>query len=168
MDIESLKAFIAVCESGSFSLAAEQLHITQPAVSKRIALLEERLQSRLFDRIGRRIQLTQAGKELLPRALGILGQVEDTKRAIHNLSGSVNGRLVLATNHHIGIWRLPMILKQYTQQFQEVSMDLHFMDSAVAYEAVILGDVEIAIITLAPNPEPVSYTHLTLPTICSV
>jgi|TARA_B110000240_G_C13404804_1_gene412594 DNA-binding transcriptional LysR family regulator len=153
MDIESLKAFIAICESGSFSLAAEQLHITQPAVSKRIALLEERLQSRLFDRIGRRIQLTQAGKELLPRAQGILGQLEDTKRAIHNLSGSVNGRLVLATNHHIGIWRLPMILKQYTQQFKDVSMDLHFMDSAVAYEAVILGDVEIGIITLAPNPE---------------
>lgn len=153
MDIESLKAFNAVCESGSFSLAAEQLHITQPAVSKRIALLEERLQSRLFDRIGRRIQLTQAGKELLPRAQGILGQLEDTKRAIHNLSGSVNGRLVLATNHHVGIWRLPMILKDYTQQYPEVRMDLRFMDSAKAYEAIILGDVEVAIITLAPNPE---------------
>jgi len=154
MDIESLKAFIAVCESGTFSLAAEQLHITQPAVSKRIAQLEDRLQSRLFDRIGRKVQLTPAGKELRPRAQRILGQLEDTHRAIRNLSGSVSGRLVLATNHHIGIWRLPMILKQYTQRFHDVSVDLQFTDSAVAYEEVILGNVEIGIITLAPNPEP--------------
>lgn len=67
MDTQSLQAFLAVADSGSFSRAAEQLHLTQPAVSKRIATLETLTRARLFDRIGRRVSLTEAGRLLLPR-----------------------------------------------------------------------------------------------------
>ena len=68
MDNQSLKAFVTVAESGSFSLAAEQLHLTQSAVSKRIANLEHQTGKKLFDRIARQISLTEAGNALLPRA----------------------------------------------------------------------------------------------------
>ena len=68
MDTQSLQAFLAVADNGSFSLAAEQLYLTQPAVSKRIATLEDQIGARLFDRIGRRVGLTEAGRVLLPRA----------------------------------------------------------------------------------------------------
>ena len=61
MDTQNLKACLLVAETGSFSLAAEKLHLTQPAVSKRIALLEEQLGTGLFDRIGRNVSLTEAG-----------------------------------------------------------------------------------------------------------
>jgi len=65
MDTQDLTAFIAVAETAGFSAAAKRLLITQPAVSKRIANLEDDTNTRLFDRIGRRTQLTEAGKLLI-------------------------------------------------------------------------------------------------------
>ncbi|WP_447957790.1 LysR family transcriptional regulator [Vreelandella sp. EE7] len=152
MDTQSLQAFIAVAESRSFSRAAEQLHLTQPAVSKRIATLEAQVGTRLFDRIGRRIALTEAGHLLRPRALRILQAVEDSRRALANLSGQVGGTLTLGTSHHIGLHRLPPVLKHYTEQHPEVALDLHFLDSELAYQNVLDGTLEIAVVTLAPAP----------------
>jgi DNA-binding transcriptional LysR family regulator len=140
-----------VAETGSFSLAAEKLHLTQPAVSKRIALLEHQLDARLFDRIGRTVNLTETGLALVGRANHILQEVEDTERAIRNLSGRIGGQLSLATSHHVGLWRLPAVLTQYVQSHPDVSLDLHFMDSEVAHERIIQGELEMAIITLAPT-----------------
>nr|WP_301011688.1 LysR family transcriptional regulator [Halomonas sp.] len=147
-----MQAFLAVAETQSFSRAAEQLYLTQPAVSKRIATLEGLLGTRLFDRIGRRIALTEAGNVLLPKAKRILFAVEDSRRALANLSGQVGGKLTLATSHHIGLHRLPPLLKQYTQRHPEVTLDLHFLDSELAYQGVVDGTLEIAIVTLAPHP----------------
>ena len=152
MDTQSLQAFLAVAETQSFSRAAEQLHLTQPAVSKRIATLEDLLGTRLFDRIGRRIALTEAGNVLLPKAQRILFTVEDSRRALANLSGQVGGKLTLATSHHIGLHRLPPLLKQYTQHHPEVALDLHFVDSELAYQGVLDGTLEMAIVPLAPHP----------------
>ena len=151
IDLDSIKAFVAVADTGSFSIAATRLHLTQPAVSKRIALLESQLNARLFDRIGRTISLTQAGRELRPRARHIMSEVEDSQRAIRNLSGTVTGRLSLATSHHIGLWRLPTVLKSYSERFPEVALDLHFMDSEVAHEQIVQGNLELGIITMAPK-----------------
>jgi len=107
MDMANLSAFIAIAETGSFSGAGERLHLTQPAISKRIAGLEQQLDVRLFDRLGREVTLTEAGRALLPRAYQILNVLDDTRRALTNLTGEVSGRLTLATSHHIGLHRLP-------------------------------------------------------------
>lgn len=152
MDTQSLQAFLAVADTQSFSRAAEQLYLTQPAVSKRIATLESQVGTRLFDRIGRRIALTEAGSVLLPQARRILFSVEDSRRALANLSGQVGGKLTLATSHHIGLHRLPPLLKQYTQRHPEVELDLHFLDSEQAYQGVLDGTLEMAVVTLAPHP----------------
>lgn len=111
MDLNSLNTFIAIAETGSFSEAGERLHLTQPAVSKRIAALEQQLNARLFDRVGREVNLTEAGRALLPRAYQLLNVLDDTRRALNNLTGEVSGRLVLATSHHIGLHRLPPLLR---------------------------------------------------------
>ncbi|MDR5867017.1 LysR family transcriptional regulator [Halomonas koreensis] len=153
MDTQSLQAFLAVADSGGFSRAAEQLHLTQPAVSKRIAVLEDQVGARLFDRIGRRVALTEAGRLLLPRARQILVMVDDSRRALGNLEGQVAGSLTLATSHHIGLHRLPPLLKAYTGQHPEVRLDLHFLDSEQAYQGVLDGDLELAVVTLAPQPD---------------
>ena len=142
-------AFITVAEAGSFSVAAEKLHLTQPAISKRISTLETSLQASLFDRIGRRIQLTEAGVLLLPRARKILLDVRDTATSIRNLSAGVSGRLSMASSHHIGLHRLPPVLKEYTKRFPQVSIDISFLDSEEAYQQVIHGDIELAVVTLS-------------------
>src|SRR5699024_10664311 len=90
MDIQALEAFLAVAKTGGFSTAANRLFITQPAVSKRIATLEQQLAAKLFDRIGRQVVLTEAGRTLLPRAQQLLSDMADARRAIENLSGEVS------------------------------------------------------------------------------
>ena len=156
MDLANLNAFIAIAETGSFSGAGERLHLTQPAISKRIAGLEQQLKVRLFDRLGREVGLTEAGRALLPRAYQILNVLDDTRRALTNLNGEVSGRLTLATSHHIGLHRLPPLLRAFTRQHPQVALDIQFLDSEVAYEEILHGRAELAVITLAPETrEPV-------------
>ncbi len=152
MDLANLNAFIAIAETGSFSGAGERLHLTQPAISKRIAGLEQQLKVRLFDRLGREVGLTEAGRALLPRAYQILNVLDDTRRALTNLSGEVTGRLTLATSHHIGLHRLPPLLREFTRRYPQVALDIQFLDSEVAYEEILHGRAELAVITLAPEP----------------
>ena len=149
MDNQNLKAFITVAEQGSFSEAADLLYITQSAISKRIALLEQQIGKRLFDRIARQVSLTEAGNELLPRARRILQEYENALQAINDLSGEASGTLRLAISHHLGLHRLPPILKQFAQQYPNVILDIEFMDSEKAYEQVLHGESEVAVITLA-------------------
>jgi len=136
MEFAALKAFVAVAETGSFSVAAEHLFLTQPAVSKRIAALESELDTRLFDRIGRTVTLTEAGVALLPRAQNMLVELKDSIRAVSSLSDEVRGTLRFATSHHIGLHRLPPTLKRYTQAYPQVRLDIRFMDSEAACVAV--------------------------------
>lgn len=153
MDLANLQTFIAIAEQQSFSLAGERLHVTQPAVSKRLASLEEHLGVRLFDRIGRTTRLTEAGQALLPRAYRIVNELEDARRSLSNLSGAVTGRLSLATSHHIGLRRLPPLLRAFTKRYPEVMLDIRFLDSEVAYADILHGRCELAIITLSPHCE---------------
>jgi DNA-binding transcriptional LysR family regulator len=149
MDNQNLKAFITVASCGSFSESAEQLYLTQSAISKRIAQLEQQIGKKLFDRIARQVTLTEAGKELLPRARRILQEYENALQAINDLSGEASGTLRLAISHHLGLHRLPPILKQFAQQYPSVTLDIEFMDSEKAYEQVLHGQSEVAVITLA-------------------
>ncbi len=161
MDIHSLQAFLAVAETGSFSQAANRLFLTQSAVSKRISQLEDQINSRLFDRIGRTISMTEAGEALLPRARDILLQLDDAKRAISNLAaGEIHGSLSLAASHHISLHRLPPVLKQFSESCPKVELDLQFVESEIAYEGVLKGDLELALITLSPQPDPSIYSEI--------
>ncbi|WP_251976613.1 LysR family transcriptional regulator [Salinicola avicenniae] len=154
MDTQSLQAFIAVADTQSFSLAGERLHLTQPAISKRIATLEHQTGAKLFDRINRRVGLTEAGRLLLPRAREILLLVEDSRRTLSNLTGEVSGSLTLATSHHVGLHRLPPVLKAFTQAHRNVDLNLRFLDSEQAYHGVVSGEIELAVVTLSPAPNP--------------
>ena len=151
MELAELRAFVAVAELGAFSAAAEQLFLTQPAVSKRVAALEDRLGARLFDRIGRRVALTEAGRALLPRARHILDAVEDSRRCVADLSGEVGGRLRMGTSHHIGLHRLPSILRAFADAYPAVELDIDFLDSEAGIEGVRHGVLELVVVTLPPQ-----------------
>jgi len=152
VDTQNLKAFLLVAETGSFSLAAQKLHLTQPAVSKRIAQLEEQLNTPLFDRIGRTVSTTEAGEALLPHARAVQLELQAAEQSVRDLAGEVQGRLRLATSHHIGLHRLPPVLSFFSKAFPAVQLDIDFMDSEQAYELTLHGEVELAVVTLAPAP----------------
>lgn len=154
MDIQTLIAFTEIAELRSFSDAAEKLHLTQPAISKRIALLESQLNCALFDRIGRQVTLTEAGRALLPRASKILFEIEDARRTLSNLTGVVAGKLSIGTSHHIGLHRLPPVLRTFSSEHPAVKLDIKFVDSEQACEAVQQGISELGIVTLPPITPP--------------
>ena len=168
MEIQWLKAFLATTEQGSVSGAAEQLHLTQPAVSKRLAALEQQLGTPLFDRIGRRLQLTTAGRALLPRARHILNEVSDAERELRALGGQVSGSLRIATSHHVGLHHLPPILKAFSARYPDVTLDIDFLDSEQAYQALVAGEYELAVVTLALKEYPNLESRLIWPDPCVV
>ena len=148
MDIQSIQAFLAVSASGSFSRAADSLFLTQPAISKRIQALEHALDIALYDRIGKSVRLTEAGRALLPSCRRIIDEIEESRRIVSNLRQTTSGVLRLATSHHIGLHRLPPVLREFSGRYPEVELKLAFMDSELACQQIINGEIELAIITL--------------------
>ena len=153
MQISQITAFLAVAELQSFSLSAERLHITQPAVSKRIRQLEETMQTTLFDRIGKKSILTPNGLALIPHAEQILLEIKTYKARLEREHDQPSGILSLATSHHVGLHRLPQVLRDFKIEYPQVDLDLHFMDSEDACIAVSKNELELAIVTLPEIPD---------------
>jgi len=148
VDINNLIAFIEVAEKKSFSRSAESLNLTQPAVSKRVAALESELSAKLFDRVGRSIHLTEAGRILLPCARQISSELARIENVISNLGDEVGGTLSVGTTEYIGTHRLPAVLKTFHTKFPTVELDLHFANSEQTLSALISGATELALCCL--------------------
>ncbi len=148
MDIQSLEAFLMVSELGSFSRAADKLFLTQPAVSKRVANLEQQLNTTLFDRIGRDVYLTEAGELLKSKARHIVDEVKDLQTTIGQISVDEVRQLSMASSHHIGLHYLGPILKRFTELNPLAQLDLRFMESEQAVESLLKREIEIALTTI--------------------
>ena len=152
MDTNAIKAFIAVAESMSVTKASKRLFLTQPAVSRRIAALEEQLGVRLFDRVNNKMFLTLAGTKLLPRCKQIMIDIDIATREASNLSDKVIGHLTVGMSHHVSLYRAPENLKRYQDLYPDVELDLNFIKSEEAIDLVARGELEIAMVTLPPKP----------------
>ena len=113
---------------------------------------------RLFDRLGREVSLTEAGRALLPRARQVLAEAEAARRALQDLGQDIGGRLSLATSHHVGLHRLPALLRHFTALHPRAALDIRFMDSEQAYAQVLQGQVDLAVTTLGPSEPPLRAT----------
>lgn len=151
MNLAAFEAFVKVMETGSISLAADQLFITQPAVTKRIHSLEEYFGVKLFESAGRGVQATHAAHSLLPKVKNWLNELGDIHYTLSHEQGQVQGKLKIGTSHHIGLHHLPSHLRHYVQEYPDVTLDVHFVDSEQAHEQVIAGDLELAFLTLPPR-----------------
>lgn len=153
MNTTNLNTFLAVMQTGSISQAADKLFITQPAVSKRIKNLEDEFDVALFDTVGRGIIPTQAAYDLVPHAKRWLDDYNNLKINLKNNQQTVSGKLVIGTSHHIGLHHLPVVLKSFMQQYPDVQLDVHFIDSEQAHKAVLDGDLALAFLTLPPTQD---------------
>ena len=151
MNLTAFEAFVRVMETGSISMAADLLFITQPAVTKRIHSLEDYFGVKLFESAGRGVQATHAAQSLLPKVKNWLNELGDIHHTLSHEQSEVRGKLKIGTSHHIGLHHLPAHLKKYVQQFPEVKLDVHFVDSEQAHEQVLAGDLELAFLTLPPQ-----------------
>ncbi|MDN6318639.1 MAG: LysR family transcriptional regulator [Marinobacter sp.] len=154
MDSNALKAFLTIVDQGSFSEAAEQLHLTQPAISKRLAALENQLGTPLIDRSNRQIRLTDSGSRLLPHARKILDEIHNARVALSPNSGQIEGELQIIASHHIGLHHLPKWLRRFKREHPHVTINLQFMESDAAYEQMRKRNAELAFVTLSDSMLP--------------
>lgn len=161
MNLAAFEAFVKVMETGSISLAADQLFITQPAVTKRIHSLEEYFGVKLFESAGRGVQATHAAHSLLPKVKNWLNELGDIHHTLSHEQGQIQGKLKIGTSHHIGLHHLPNHLRNYVQAYPDVTLDVHFVDSEQAHEKVLAGDLELAFLTLPPQgDERLKYVNI--------
>ncbi len=107
MELHQLRYFCAVAETGSFSRAAEQSHVSQPALSQQIMKLEGELGARLFDRLGRSVRLTDVGKTFLPRARSVLRELEAAKGDVVERKDSISGLVTVGVIPTVAPYFLP-------------------------------------------------------------
>jgi DNA-binding transcriptional LysR family regulator len=146
MNLNRLTTFCRVYELGSFSQAAERLYLSQPTVSSHILVLEEQLGQKLFDRIGRLIAPTQAGKILYARAVQAIQQVEFALEEINALRDKVAGLLVIGASTIPAYFLLPRVLQEYNRLYPDVSLQLRVHDSEAVSRLVASAQVDMGII----------------------
>jgi LysR family hydrogen peroxide-inducible transcriptional activator len=125
MEIHQLTYFVAVAETGSFSRAAERCNVAQPSLSQQIQKLEQELGSPLFDRLTRRVVLTEAGRSLLPRAVSILSELQDIKHAMKQEADISSGVLHVGFIPTIAPFVLPRVVKRFRDEFPRVRLSVH-------------------------------------------
>lgn len=139
MNISQLRTFVSVIEGGSFSEAARRMGISQPAVTLQIQALEADLGATLLDRRYRSIDLTDAGRVLLPYARQVLAEVEDAREGIAALSGTLTGRLVIAASTTPGVYVIPRLLGRFLAENPEVGVTITVHDTTGVVEEVASG-----------------------------
>ncbi len=149
LDQQQILSFLAVAETGSFSAAARRLHLTQPAISKRVALLEAQLGFELFERLPKRLELTETGSALLPAARRLRQALDDFAECPQAVDAAHRGRLSIALSHYAGLHLLPAALEAFNRQHPAVLLDLRFVESETALALVSQGQVRLAYATLA-------------------
>jgi DNA-binding transcriptional LysR family regulator len=146
MTLDQLRLFVAVAERLHMTRAAEALNITQPAASSAIAALEASLDTRLFDRIGRGIALTEAGHQLLPEAKAVLARLGQARQVLDDLQGLRRGHLALHASHTIAGYWLPPMMHRFHEAWPLVTLSLAIGNTAEVARAVLDGDADLGFV----------------------
>ncbi len=149
MDLRQLITFRTVVDKGSFSQAAEELEISQPAVSFQIRALEESLGHRLLDRSGRRVSVTEAGEVVYRGARRMIGLAAELERDVGEIGTKVSGRLVLGSSTGPGEVLLPRLLGSFHAAYPDVRVSLQVSDTQTVCERVLDDELELGIVGAA-------------------
>lgn len=155
MELHQLRYFVAVAQAGSFSRAAEACHVSQPSLSQQIAKLEKQLGRKLFDRLNRRVTLTDAGRVLLTQAGTILSAVEDTEKRLRDTNDFQDARLTVGAIPTIAPYLLPDALQRFSRDFPDVELMLHEDVTTHLIALLVAGDVDVALMALPIDDERV-------------
>ncbi|BAZ07004.1 LysR family transcriptional regulator [Calothrix sp. NIES-3974] len=144
--LDQLRILRAIAAEGSFKRAADSLYVSQPAVSLQVQNLERQLDVPLFDRGGRRAQLTEAGHLLLSYGEKILSLCQETCRAIEDLQNLQGGTLIIGASQTTGTYLLPKMIGMFRQKYPDVAVQLHVHSTRRTAWSVVNGQVDLAII----------------------
>ncbi|GBD31049.1 HTH-type transcriptional activator CmpR [bacterium HR32] len=146
LNVHQLKIFHTVVRAGSFSRAAEELRITQPSVSIQVRELERALGVELFEQIGKRIFLTEAGRVLEEYAVRVLSLLDEAERAIRDLKGQAAGPLRVGANNTPGTYLLPPVLRTLRERVPEVEVTLEILPTRRVYEKLVRNELDVGVV----------------------
>ncbi len=160
LDIHRLKIFAKVAELRSFSKAAQAIYLTQPTVSQHVNALEEYLELKLFDRLGKEVRLTRAGEILYGFAKQITVMADDTLEALDHFKGMKSGSILIGSSTIPGEYVLPQLLGVFSQQFPNVKTVLHIADSQQTVNELRARNIDLGIVGAKIPDSSLQYTRL--------
>lgn len=156
MELRHLRYFLAVAATQNFTRAADRLHVSQPSLSVQIRNLEDELGTPLFDRLGRTVQLTQAGELFHEHAERAMREMERATLLVQELQGAQRGRLVVGALATVNSYLIPLLVSQFKQRFPGIHLQVHSQPSAEIVNGLLANRLDIGICLL-----PISHKELT-------
>jgi DNA-binding transcriptional LysR family regulator len=152
LELRQLETFARVAQLQSFTRAAEELALTQPAVTRQIAALERELHTRLLERMGRRVQVTAAGEALYAYAVQMLRLEQEAERAVADVVLGMAGRLAVGASSTTATYLLPPLLRRFREAYPGVELSVHTGVSAQVAERVLANEVDVGVVTGLREP----------------
>lgn len=153
MTLDQLRVFVEVAERGHVTRAAEALRMSQSAASVAIAALEDHYQIKLFDRVGRGIQLTEPGRVFLREARAVLDRASMARSVLQDLAGSPSSPIALAASHTIATYWLPRRLAAFHAANPRVRLNVMIRNTSEVESAVADGEVSVGLVE-GPTQHP--------------
>jgi DNA-binding transcriptional LysR family regulator len=145
IDFDGIQAFVVIAEVGGFSKAAEQLHVTQTALTRRVQKLEAYLEVRLLDRTTRYVELTRVGRDFLPQARAIVSDMTHAVSRLKDMSRHGRGRVSIACIPTMAAHLLPAVIRRYADNHPGNRIRLIDTSAFGVREAVLHGQAEIGV-----------------------
>lgn len=152
MNLDRLEQFVRIVDSGSMSAAAREVHLTQPALSRALKLLEEELGAPLFLREGRRLVPTAAGRALLPRARAVLAQVAALAKDVEAVAERDYHDLRIGTVDSVATWLLPRAIPAVRDAFPGLRIKLHTARTTALLARLDDGTLDVALVAWSGPP----------------
>ena len=166
MELSELEAFVIIHRTGGFTRAAERLSLSQPAISRRMELLERELGAPLFERLPGGIRLTEAGQAMLPYAQQVLAALEDGRAAVHALEAEAGGTMTLALVGTLASTHLTTHLRAFHETYPRVRLLLRTARSDEVSSLVQQGEAQLGLRYFAdPRPDIRSLPAMTEPVV---
>ena len=155
MNLHQLATFQIVAKYCSYVRAAEELHFSQPAVSAQIRQLEDSMGIKLFDKIGRKTHLTQAGEELYLYSQKIFSLIDETMETMEALRSPYYGRLSIGADTTVGTYVIPKLLGKFHQIYPDVEITLEVVNRGYLLDALVNNRIDMVIMGKIPTEVPV-------------
>ncbi len=168
MNLDQLKTFLAVAETGSLRAAGEKRHISQPAVTRQMQLLEESIRAKLFVHFGRGIRLTPAGVALHKETLHIFQTIESSIQNVLNVSGATKNQIQLGVSHYVAVYKLPVPVARFRKKNPDAQLRFHYGTSEEMIEMVETGKLTFGIGTLPKKTEKLVQVPLWMDTFSAI
>ena len=153
MELRHLRYFLAIADAGSFTRAATRLHLTQPTLSHQIRQLEDALGTRLFDRIGRRVQLTASGLVFKAHAEQALQSLTSARVALDELQGLIRGTLAIGVFQSFNSSLLPPILARYSAEYPGIRVNVRQLPTRAMEDQLVNGELDLGIAYVEPGSD---------------